>query len=197
MRGRSVIVISAWAALSWPGQAAAQTPGGAWLDQQPVTNWNVAGSEVPTPPAQGDWPSITGQCADQVRPATSKEDRAVTGAGWTLVGPLQIHGDTAVLTAATSVDGMCRPLRYQGLVFVGGTFAGTVSPAPTNSREDGMIDSLLLVQPTRVVARYRRYAKDDPLCCPSRTSTIVFEVKRESGKPRLVPGEVSTSENPR
>lgn len=176
---------------------AAQTTGTSWLDQQPAVNWNVPGSDVPKAPAQGDWPAITGRCAGQVRPTVGREDQAVVGAGWTLVGPLQTYGESVLVTAATSADGMCRPLRYQGFVFAGGAFAGTVSPVPMNSREDGMIDSLVLVQPTRVLARYRRYSKDDPLCCPSRASETTFEITRESGKPRLVPGPVSTSDNPK
>ncbi len=44
----------------------------------------------------------------------------------------QRFGDGEVVLGRSGVDGMCRPLGYQGFVFVGGRFAGTLAP-PTRS----------------------------------------------------------------
>ena len=60
-----------------------------------------------------------------------------TDAGWTLYGPLQSFGDASLIVAGSDVDGMCRPLGYQGFVFVGDVLAGTIAPAPMDSRSDG------------------------------------------------------------
>ena len=40
------------------------------------------------------------------------------------------------LAGMADADGMCRPLGYQLFVFVGGSFAGTLSPLPMDSRAD-------------------------------------------------------------
>ncbi|PYM44502.1 MAG: LppP/LprE family lipoprotein, partial [Candidatus Rokuibacteriota bacterium] len=88
------------------------------------------------PPPQGD-PADTPRCKEQVRVPGSSTDRAVASRGWTLLGPATTSGATTIVLAATSVDGMCRPLSYQAFVFVKGRFAGTLSPVPMDSREDG------------------------------------------------------------
>ena len=61
---------------------------------------------------------------------------------------------------------MCRPLGYNGFVFVDGAFAGTISPEPMDPRTTGA-GSITGLQNGRINARYVRYAATDPLCCPS------------------------------
>lgn len=179
-----------------PVQAEAAPPGGAWLDATPVVTWNQQGAAVPRPPAV-DGPRLdSGRCADQSRPPETPADRAVTTAGWTLVGPLQVFGETSVVTAAAAGDGMCRPLGYQAFVFVRGRFAGTLSPQPMNSRTDGMANTVRLLSRDRVLAEFARYGADDALCCPSRTSQVVFSIKRSPGGSMVVVESVQTTPNP-
>ena len=87
-----------------------------------------------------------------------------------------------VVRGAANYDGMCRPRDYQDFVFVRGAFAGTLSPQPMDSRSDGAVNQVS-VQSGRVTGEYARYAPADPLCCPSRATSVVFEV---SGTPPLV-----------
>jgi hypothetical protein len=183
-----------------PPRLAAQSlpaPGGAWLDASPGASWNQQGSAVPDPPRIDGDRLDGGRCAFQVRPPEGPADAAVSKAGWTLVGPLQVFGDTSVVLAAVSADGMCRPLGYQGFVFVRGRLAGTLSPGPMNSRTDGMIDAARLVSRDRIIVSYTRYAAEDPFCCPTRTSTATFTIKRGTGGSLLVVESVSTTQNPK
>ena len=46
----------------------------------------------------------------------------------------------------SNADGMCRPLGYQFFLFVGDDFAGTLSPAPMDSRTDGGLSDLQLAR---------------------------------------------------
>lgn len=172
---------------------------GAWLDA-PLAGWNRPGAPVPAaPPPQGDPPAL-GRCRDAVRAAVTAEDRAVAGAGWTLVGPVQARAGATIVLGMTSVDGMCRPLGFQSFVFTDGRFAGTLSPVVMNSRTDGAQARTQVVSPTEVVAEFVRYRDADALCCPSRVSRVTYRIDRAGGRadgdPVLVP-VVVTTESPR
>ena len=108
---------------------------------------------------------------------------------------MQTYGDVTVVAAASAADGMCRPLGYQGFVFVNGRFAGTISPTPMNARTDGVADRVTLYSSALLAATYLRYAKDDPLCCPTRTSTVSFRINRDPTGPVLAPTSATTSQN--
>ena len=165
--------------------------GGAWLDAPRPAGWNQPGAPVPPAPRTGNAAADFARCAEQLRPATSPEDRAVVKAGWRLFGPYQRFGATSILRALSGVDGMCRPLGYQEFVFRDGHFAGTLAPAPMDARTDGATDTIFLYEADRITVTYRRYADTDPLCCPSRTSTVVFGFVGE-GVAAVVPEAVTT-----
>ncbi len=164
----------------------------AWLDQTPA-NWNRPGASVPPAPAvEGAAQNLT-RCGEVGRPSTLAADRAVRGAGWTLFGPAQLFAATTVVMAMANVDGMCRPLRYQAFVFVDGRFAGTLSPVPMDSRTDGALSIVRLFRANEMVAEFTRYAASDALCCPSRTSTVIFRIEPGSRGPVVTPVTLSTS----
>lgn len=94
----------------------------------------------------------------------------------------------------SGVDGMCRPLGYQGFVFVEGQFAGTLSPKAMNSRLDGDISRIFLTSPSTLFVEYKRYNENDALCCPSATSRVSFKIEPKDAKPLLIPLEVATDE---
>ncbi len=182
------------AAAARPAPAPEAPPaGGAWLDASPLPRWNTQGAAVPKPPSIQGEPLATGRCSQQVRPADGPADRALSAAGWTLVGPLQVFGEVSVATAAIAADGMCRPLGLQAFVFVRGRFAGTLSPHPMEARTDGVVTDVRLVTRDRVLVTYARYATDDPLCCPSRTSSASFSITRSPGGSVLALESVDTS----
>jgi LppP/LprE lipoprotein len=122
-------------------------------------------------------------------------DQAVRAAGWFLFADSdQPFADTTIVKGSTAVDGMCRPWGYQFFVFVNGTFAGTLSPVPMNARTDGALVRVEGEGEQQLAAHYSRYAPTDPLCCPSRTSTVTYRVDRSSRV--AVPISVKTKRMP-
>jgi len=164
-----------------------------WLDR-PLVNWNRrAGSfpRLPRPPAPDAEAAITPRCRQQVRRPASAAERAVVRRGWTLYAPPQTSGTTKVILAMAGVDGMCRPLSFQAFVYSEGRYAGTLSPLRMDSRTDGALTNVRLTSPTRITAEFVRYKESDPLCCPSRISTVRYSMGRDE-VPELVPDDVTT-----
>ncbi len=169
---------------------------GAWLDQ-PLANWNRPGAAIPKAPAPQGEPPDTPRCAQLVRRPTTVMDRALVAAGWRLFGPMQIYGGTAVVTAGSSVDGMCRPLGFQAFVFVDGKLAGTLSPVPMDARTDGAETTARLVSESELFAEFARYAEADPLCCPSRLTTVTYRIERQGKGTVVVPVGAATAPSTR
>jgi len=101
--------------------------------------------------------------------------------------PYDSHGDTTVLLAEASMDGMCRPWDYQAFVFVKRRFAGTLSPTLMDSRTDGALSEVRLLSPTSIQVVFLRYVDADPLCCPSRLTTVRYRVEGRGKGPVVVP----------
>ena len=180
-------------ALSAPGLLAALIPNLAvadtsWLDQ-PLTNWNQAGMALPQAPPMD--PATNPRCLPQGRPVETDADQAVADAGWTLFGGYEGGWNTYVVRALSGYDGMCRPLGYNAFVFVDGQFAGTISPDLMNSRTDGAGDVRALAAKDSLFAEFRRYSATDPLCCPSGSATVFYQVSRTAAGPVLVPQSVT------
>jgi hypothetical protein len=146
---------------------------GGWLDAPP-TQWNHAGAAIPAPPAPE--PYNLGVCNRDLRGPAGPDEAQVAAAGWRLEGywPTARAGDLALVTATAGYDGMCRPWGFQVFAFAGGRFAGTISPEPMNSREDGVLfGTPTLAADGRVTAQFTRYKPTDPLCCPTGGRTAV------------------------
>lgn len=161
-------------AVCCPAFGSAQGQVASWLDEPRPVSWNTPGASIPAAPkTQGP---IDGRCREQARPAQLEEDTRLTDQGWDLVGAYQGGWEMVVIRGTASYDGMCRPRQYQGFVFVRGVFAGTLSPQPMDSRTDGALGRVWLQSNGRLTAEYERYAASDPLCCPSGSATVVFDV---------------------
>jgi heat shock protein HslJ len=168
-----------------------QTTSASWLNEAKLLSWNKPGAPIPAAP------KITGavdsRCQKQARPPQLDEDKRLTAQGWDLVGAYQGGWEVLVIRATAGYDGMCRPRQYQDFVFVRGAFAGTLSPHSMDSRTDGALSRVFLQSDSQLSAEYQRYAAKDPLCCPSRTTTVVFEL---AGDPSPVVRPVSASSTP-
>ena len=164
------------------------TADGTWLDQ-PLSNWNQAGMDVPQAPAMD--PSTNPQCPPLQRPAETDADQALTNAGWTLFSSYYAGWNTVVVRALSGYDGMCRPLGYNIFVFADGQFAGTISPDLMNSRTDGTGDVRFFAAKDTMIAEFQRYTPTDPLCCPSGSASVTYQVSRTPQGPVLVPQTVS------
>lgn len=174
-----------------PGIGRSQVKVASWLDEPKPASWNKPGLPVPdTPPVQGD---VDPRCRELARPAELEEDRRVRDEGWHLDGAYQGGWRIVVIRGTAGYDGMCRPVQYQVFVFVRGIFAGTLSPAPMHSRADGALTRVVLASEDQLTAEYARYTAKDPLCCPSGTTRVAFEIA--SDEPALRPLSASSSSN--
>jgi hypothetical protein len=145
---------------------------------------------MPIPSAPQGQKNPDPRCRESVREPASAVDEQVRARGWDLVGPTSENEQIRVLVGTANYDGMCRPQQYQEFVFVRGIFAGTLSPIPMDSRTDGALSRVTIPTADKVQAEYLRYGAADPLCCPSRITTVVFEVEKEP--PVLKPVSAST-----
>lgn len=171
-------------------------PGGSgWLDR-PLTNWNRPGAPLPRAP-QGPSPAdLLKRCPATGAPLASAAAQQLSGAGWIAFLPLDrefVQDDVEILGGMADADGMCRPLNYQLFVFVGGAFAGTLSPQPMNSRADLSSGALRLLAGGIVSAEFLRFTSSDALCCPSAHVSVRYRIDRQSPAPLVVPTEVRTT----
>ena len=159
---------------------------GDWLDTA-LASWNQAGAAVPmAPPAKGTSPSDP-RCVRSVREPATAVEREVAAAGWSLYSPARVNASTTVLLADAAVDGMCRPWDYQAFVFVKDAFAGTLSPTLMDSRTDGALSEVRLLSASSIEVVFLRYVSTDPLCCPSRLTTVRYRIERRGNGPVVVP----------
>ena len=174
-----------------PAIGGLQTMGASWLDEPKRAAWNQPGMTVPVaPPIPG---TVDPRCRELARPPELEEDQRQRSQGWELVGAYQGGWRILVIRATAGYDGMCRPRHYQDFVFVRGVFAGTLSPQAMDSRTDGALGRVFLQSASRLTAEYARYAASDPLCCPTRTTSVVFDLANDPPVAR----PVSASTSPR
>ena len=188
-----VVALTAAVVACHPAIGRVQSPAASWLDTSAPAPWNTPGAPVPAAPArQGN---ADPRCGTQARPVQLEEDRRLRERGWDLIGAYQGGWQTVVIRAGSGYDGMCRPLQVQDFVFVRGAFAGTLSPRTMDSRTDGVIGRVLLQGDGRLIAEYARYAAVDPLCCPSASTSVTFEISGDPPRVRAV--SASTTRNGR
>jgi hypothetical protein len=155
-----------------------------WLDGD-LQSWNTSGMALPVAPAIDGNPDP--RCVERERPPETAEDDALIAAGWRLFLPYQRGWDVTLVSGLAAYDGMCRPFGYQYFVFVDGVFAGTIAPEPMNSRTDGAAGDVNLWYADSISAEYHRYAPDDPLCCPSGSTSVDFTIADTPEGPVLNP----------
>jgi len=148
-------------------------------------------SPRPVPPApQPEEPldAVTSRCRWTKSGSTANE-QAVAAAGWMPFRPggtQLVQNDIEVVGGMAGADGMCRPIQYNVFVFVGGRFAGSVSPAMMTSRLDAASGMMTLTAET-LTTEFLRYTDADPLCCPSSRVSAQYRIDRSGQTPLLVP----------
>lgn len=156
---------------------------GAWLDQEPVVQWNQPGMALPTTEALESETSFGRPCSAMARPPETDEDRLVADAGWFLMGGYAAGWGVRVVGGNGAYDGMCRPVGFQYFVFVDGVFAGTVSPEIMNSRFDGAALAPSVDAADHLWVDYVRYGPGDAFCCPSGRTYAGFDIERTTDGP--------------
>jgi len=184
-------VTIAWAFVFLSGYgAAAQT---AWLDQ-PLTGWNAPGSAVPkgTADAAGRADALK-RCT--LVPPTTTADRALEAAGWIpqphLDRPLTSN-DVEIVAGFSSLDASCAPTTFNLFVFVGGRYAGTLSPDLMAPRKDAVAGPVRFVN-EGISAEFARYKPGDSDCCPTARVAVQYRIDRSGSGPSVVPVTVRTT----
>lgn len=173
-----------------------QAPSLSWLDR-PLSSWNKAGATLPDARATKDdsRAALINRCKLNPRQSTTPE-RALAAAGWIpflhFDGQL-LQDDIEIIDGMTDADGMCRPVTFNVFVFVGGRFAGTLSPEPMTSRLDASIGAVRIVSTDAITAEFARYKAADPLCCPSSRVMVRFRIDRTGPDVVVTPVEVRTT----
>jgi len=194
MACRSASALTVGAVLLTMSVASGQSGGTSWLDR-PLTPWNNAGAPVPKAPAADETnESIISRCR-LTPPRSTAAERAVAAAGWIPFWNFDqqlVRDDIEVVGGMRVADGMCRPGLYNLFVFVGGTFAGVLSPTPMTARLDGSSGAVRLPLPN-ITAEFARYTITDPLCCPSSRVTVRYRIDRGAAGPVVAPVEIRTT----
>jgi hypothetical protein len=189
----AALMILTAAVLAGDSLASAGAPGGTgWLDQ-PLTNWNRPGSALPQAPRGSSATELLKRCPPIGPPPSSAAARQLSAAGWLPFLPLDreiIQGDVEILAGMADADGMCRPMAYQLFVFVGGAFAGALSPQPMDSRADQSSGPLRVLEDGIVQVDFSRFTSSDALCCPSAHVAVRYKIDRQQTPPLVVPVEV-------
>ena len=188
VRKRAAAVALSALAFASSAPPGSQAPAVSWLDAAHFESWNRPG--MPIPPAPQGQKNPDPRCRESMREPASEVDQQVRARGWDLIGPTVESEEIRVIVGTANYDGMCRPRQYQEFVFGRGIFAGTLSPVPMDSRTDGALGRVAIQTGGRVQAEYSRYGAADPLCCPSRITTVVFEIEKDP--PVLKPVSAST-----
>jgi hypothetical protein len=176
------------------GTAAAQprppAPPAGWPDR-PLVGWTRPGEAVPRAEPAAP-PELATRCPPLEAPSSAAA-QALTAAGWLpfyYFDRALVAGDVEILAGMTDGDPICRPMRYNLFVFVGGRFAGTLSPLPMNSRADLSSGMVRLLPDDAVSVEVTRYGPDDPPCCPSSRDTVRFTIDRTQTAPVVRPTDV-------
>jgi LppP/LprE lipoprotein len=178
------------------GSAAAQAPPASWLDR-PLVNWNKAGEKVPAAdgPAGGESRAAVVDRCKLTPPHSTAAERAVDAAGWIPFRNFDqqlVRDDVEIVGGMRGADGMCRPTAYNLFVFVGGRFAGVLSPNPMGSRFDSSSGAVRLPLPN-VTVDFARYTSTDPMCCPSAHVRVTYRIERAAAGSLVVPAEVKAT----
>ena len=56
-----------------------------------------------------------------------------------------------------------------------------------NSRTDGDISRIFLNNSSGLLIEYKRYNTNDPLCCPSVITRVLFKIEPKNAQPLLIP----------
>ena len=166
-----------------------------WLDR-PLASWSHAPGTAPQARAGTEAQSALERRCGSSSLTASAAAEALRKAGWapflhfdrTIArGDIEILGG---MTAAASPG--CEPTVFNLLVFVGGTFAGTISPIVMEQGRDGVAGAVRVTAADALTAEFARYRAKDAECCPSSRVRVTYRIERAGSRPTLVPLDLRT-----
>ncbi len=157
-----------------------------WVDR-PLETWNVAGARVaPPPPSQEASKPLATRCA--ARAVTGGAANTLAQAGWVPFLHLDrttTRDDIEVIGGMAAGNTFCEPTVFNLFVFVGGRFAGTLSPGPMTPAHDGAAGAVRLAGPDAIATEFARYTPADTECCPSSVVRVTYRIDRTGPVPVL------------
>jgi len=165
------------------GTASAQSS--SWVDRV-TEHWNRAGVTIAAPPAsQESHPALAKRCGSFVV-TEGAAAAAVAHAGWTPFLHLDkqlTREDVEVIGGMVTATPDCQPAVFNLFVFVGGRFAGTLSPSSMSLGRDGAAGPVRLAGSDNLVAEFSRYTPTDTECCPSSVVRVTYRINRAGPAP--------------
>ncbi len=156
-----------------------------WLDA-PLRPWGENPSGIPA----ADDASWSGRDACLGQAPEGPEATALRAAGWRAFQfsdrPIT-RGDVTVLAGLSALTSDCAPAAFQAFVFVGGTYAGTLSPTLMTAGKDGVVGMVRVLPDQTITAEFARYAAGDSECCPSGRVRVTYRLDRKASRPRVGP----------
>jgi hypothetical protein len=186
-------VVTCWVVAVFTAAASATGPADAvsWFDR-PLANWNEPGAPVPTPSTSREsHEAIAKRCGLTPRRSTAAE-RALADAGWIPflhVDRQLIRGDIEIVGGLAAADELCQPADFNLFVFVGGHFAGTLSPIRMRPLMDGSPGAVRIVGLDAITAEFSRFRDGDPSCRAWAHVAMRFQIDRSTPRARVVPVE--------
>jgi hypothetical protein len=165
----------------------------AWLDR-PIENWNKPGAAVPRGPTdRSDHDDAQERC--KATPPQTPATRAVASAAWVPLPHLDrelIKDDVEILAGVSGLDSKCAPMDYHLFVFVGGRYAGALSPRPMVPGKDAAA-GVVRFTPEGITTEFARYKPGDSDCCPSSRVSVRYRIDRSADGAVVVPLDVRTT----
>lgn len=165
-----------------------------WLDL-PLSPWNKPGAAIPAAPAGAEGhEALSRRCGEaNAGKVSAAAVEALSKSGWTpfLHVDREIRNDDIeIIGGMSAATPECDATAFNLFVFVGGAFAGTLSPAPMTAARDGVIGAVRLSGADSLTAEFARYKPEDPECCSSSRARVSFQIDRAGSRPTVIPAEV-------
>jgi hypothetical protein len=80
----------------------------------------------------------------------------------------------------------CAPEMFNLFVFVGGAYAGTVSPTAMTPSRDGAAGSVRITGTDTITVEFARYTPSDSECCPSSRERVSYRIEKTGAGATLV-----------
>jgi hypothetical protein len=84
----------------------------------------------------------------------------------------------------------CEPTAFNLFVFVGGRFAGALSPSAMATARDGVAGAVRLASADSLTAEFARFTAADSECCPSSVVRVSYRIVKSGPGPVLEAVEV-------
>ncbi|HLG55458.1 MAG TPA: LppP/LprE family lipoprotein [Vicinamibacterales bacterium] len=163
----------------------------AWLDR-PMTSWNQPAAAVPVAQKGTEAQAALDRRCGSSTLGTFPTADPIRKAGWV---PF-LHQDRSIARDDVDVIGGmsaaspgCEPTVFNLFVFVGGRFAGTLSPMVMTQNRDGAAGAVRITSADALTAEFARYTATDTECCPSSRVRVTYRIDRTGVRPTIAATE--------